>query len=126
MLGSSFRLLLDQLHRHLAVCLDLGGAVFLPTKAGALPVLVHRAKQLYGGTAVWPMLEGTALLRAGLGEARVAATEEVLGTNQWAVGRNQPARLHLREGDTPGWVLGTLMPRGPKPLNLYSLQTAVA
>ena len=86
---------------------ELDGAVLMPTRYGAIPLLVHRTKQLYGGAAVKAMIEGQALLLGGLDDARVAATEEALGAHQWAAGRNQPTRFNLREAEEPGWVLGT-------------------
>ena len=56
-----------------------------------------------------PMLEGGALLLAGVGEDRVAAVEEVLGLPGWMGSMNQPTRIHfLPDRAAPAWHTGFL------------------
>ena len=83
---------------------ECNGAVLAAVPYGAIPLLVQRTRRLWGDLAVQPMLEGGALLLAGVNEDRVAAVEEVLGLPEWMGGMNQPTRVHfLPDRGAPAW-----------------------
>ena len=88
---------------------ECNGAVMAAAPYGAIPLLAHRTRRLWGDLAFQPMHEGGSLLLAGLGEDRVAATEEVLGLAEWAGNINQQTRVHfLPDRTAPTWHTGVL------------------